>query len=146
MLPNTSLIAPPSILMRVGSFNAIVASTETPSRASTRCRAKAAVWLIAVSAASSHAVGSSLAGAIVELLETLELDTVSGVVEADDVLLFDVGRAGPVDEGRKPALQVDRQAVLVGDKLGDGELGRRVQALQAIGLEVLARLQRAVHV
>src|SRR5208283_597569 len=108
MLPNTSLIAPPSILMRVGSFNAIAASTETPSRASTRCRARAAGGLIAVSAASSHGLGSSLAGAIVELLEMLELDPVSGVVEADDVLLLDVGGAGAVDEGCEPPLEVNR--------------------------------------
>src|SRR5580693_9379141 len=117
MLPNTSLIAPPSILMRVGSFNAIVASTETPSRASTRCRARAAGGLIAVTDASSHAVGSSLAGAIVELLEASKLDPASGVVEGDDVLLLDVGGAGSVDEGRETSLEVNRQRVLVGDEL-----------------------------
>src|SRR5271166_1304867 len=100
MLPNTSLIAPPSILIRVGSCNAIAASTETPSRASTRCSARAAGGLIATSTASRRTVGSNLVGAIVELLETLELDPVSGVVEADEVLLLDVGGAGTVDEGR----------------------------------------------
>src|SRR5208283_5284041 len=105
MLPNTSLIAPPSILIRVGSCNAIAASTETPSRTSMRCRATAAGGLITVSAASSHAVGSSLTGAIVKLLEAIELDPVSGVVEADDVLLLDVGGAGAVDERCETSLE-----------------------------------------
>src|SRR5271170_2095528 len=116
MLPNTSLIAPSSILIRVGSFNAIAASTETPSRASTRCSADAVGGLIAVSAASSHGLGSSLANAIIELLELLELDAVSGVVEADDVLFLDVGGAGPVDEGRKPPLEANRQRIFVGNE------------------------------
>src|SRR5271169_3503126 len=104
MLPNTSLIAPPSILIRVGSCNEIAASTETPSRASTRCSADADGGLIATSAASSHGLSSSLAGAIVELLEMRELDPVSGVAEADDILLLDVGGAGPIDEGRESPL------------------------------------------
>src|SRR6266581_4499585 len=103
MLPNTSLIAPPSILMRVGSFSAIAASTETPSRASTRCRAKAVGGLIAVSDASSHAVSSSLARAIVELLKALQLNPVARVVERNDVFLFDVRGPASVDEGREPS-------------------------------------------
>src|ERR1700676_4226218 len=146
MLPNTSLMAPPSILMRVGSFNAIAASTETPSRASIRCRANTPGGLIAVSDATSDPVSSNLACAIVKLLEALQLNPVSRVVKQDDVLLLDVGGPGAVDEGRQAALQMNGQAVLVGDQLRDGKLGRSVQALQPVAFQVLARLQRAVHV
>src|SRR5512137_344549 len=146
MLPNTSLMGAPSILMRVGSFRAIAASTETPSRASIRCSASTADELVASSEASSSQVSGAFAGGIVELLEAFELNPVSGVVEDHDVLLLHVGGPGPVDEGREPPLEMYRQAVLVGDELRDGELGGGVQALQPIGFQVLSRLQRPVHV
>src|SRR6266849_4079274 len=146
MLPNTSLIGAPSILMRVGSFNAIAASTDTPSRASTRCRANAAGGLVASSNASSDAVSSSLTGSIVKLLETLQLNSISRVVKPDDVFLLDVGGPGPVDERRQAALQMNRQRVLVRDQLSDGELGGGIQSLQAIGFEVLSGLQHPIHV
>src|SRR5256886_16073297 len=103
MLPNASLIGVPSILMRVGSFNAIAASTDTPSFASTRCRANAGGGLVASSDASSDTVSCSLAGAIVKLLETLQLNSVSRVVKPDDVFLLHVGGPRPVDERRQAA-------------------------------------------
>src|ERR1700736_11525 len=144
MLPNTSLIGAPSILMRVGSFSAIAASTETPSFASRRCRANAIGALVASSDASSDAVNCSLAGAIVKLLKTLQLNSVSRVVKPDDIFLLDVGGAGPVDERRQTAFQMNRQGVFVRDQLSDGELGRGIQSLQAIGFEVLSGLQRPI--
>src|SRR5687768_12506886 len=116
MLPNTSLMAAPSILMRVGSFSAIAASTDTPSRASIRCSAIAAGASITSSEASS-VVSGALAGSIVRLLETFELDPVSRVVEHDDVVLLDVGGPRSVDKGREPPLHAYGEVVLVGDEL-----------------------------
>src|SRR6516165_5557733 len=122
MLPNTSLIAPPSILIRVGSLSAIAASTDTPSRASMRWSASATGGLIASSNASRRAIRSNLAGAIGQLLEAFQLDPVAGVVEGDDVLLLDVGSSRAVDEGGEPPLEVHGQVVLFGHELRDREL------------------------
>ena len=56
---------------------------ETPSSLPRRCRANAIGGLVAV-ACQRDAVSGNLAGAIVKLLETLQLNSVSCVVKPDD--------------------------------------------------------------
>src|SRR5437762_13639075 len=142
MLPNTSVMLAPSTLMRVASFKAMAASTETPSRASIVCSASAGVALI--SNASGRNFGRRVA--IAKLLEIADLHAVALELEFGNVFLVDVGGACSVDERRKLSLEHDVHRLFVRHELRDRELGGRIEAAQSIRLEVLACLQGAIDI
>src|SRR6266480_4511271 len=144
MLPNTSVMLAPSTLMRVASFKAIAASTETPSRASIVCSASAGVALISNADASGRNFGRRVA--IAKLLEISDLHAVPLELEFGNVFLVDVGGACSVDERRKPSLEHDVHRLFVRHELRDRELGGRIEAAQSIRLEVLACLQGAIDI
>src|SRR5574337_959834 len=123
MLPNTSVIGAPSMRMRVGSLIDTMASTDTPSLASTICSAWAGtavkVAMAAVAALIAHpcrgtrtnrcgdrAWVGSVAG-IGHLLETLQMHARTGVAELDPIGLEVVGGLETVDQGAQAAADDD---------------------------------------
>src|SRR2546422_11586065 len=99
MLPNTSVMLAPSTLMRVASFKAMEASTETPSRASIVCSASAAVALLSSARTNGSCRNPGRRFAIANLLEIPDLHAVALELEFGNVFLVDVGGARAVDEG-----------------------------------------------
>src|SRR5229473_578332 len=105
MLPNTSVMFAPSTLMRVASFKATEASTETPSRASIVCSASAGVALISSADASIGCRNLSRRFTIAYLPEIPDLHAIAFELEFGNVFLVDVGGARSVDEGRESSLE-----------------------------------------
>src|SRR5437879_13196077 len=101
MLPNTSVMLAPSILMRVASFKAMEASTETPSRASIVCSASVGVALISSADASIGCRNLGRRFAITNLLEIPDLHAIAFELEFGNVFLVDVeiGRASCRERG-----------------------------------------------
>src|SRR5574338_1025777 len=120
MLPNTSVIGAPSMRMRVGSLIDTMASTDTPSLASTICSAWAGTGVkaktaavAAIAALIAHPCRStrtnrcgdrawvgSVAG-MGYLLETLQMHARTGVAELDPVGLEVVGGLEAVDRSEE---------------------------------------------
>src|ERR1700680_5004784 len=146
MLPNTSVMLAPSTLMRVASFKAMEASTETPSRASIVCSAKAGVALISSADASIGCRNLGRRFAIANLLEIPDLYAIAFELEFGNVFLVDVVGARSVDEGREPPFKRDIHRLFVRQELRDGALGGRIEARQTVGFEILARLQYALDI
>src|SRR5437588_5843997 len=146
MLPNTSVMLAPSTLMRVASFKAMEASTETPSRASIVCSASVGVALISSADASIGCRNLGRRFAIANLLEIPDLHAIAFDLEFGNVFLVDIGGARSVDEGREPSFKRDVHRLFVRHELRDGELGGRIEAAQSIGFEILARLQYAIDI
>jgi hypothetical protein len=113
MLPNTSVMLAPSTLMRVASFKAMEASTETPSRASIVCSASAGVALVSSADASSGCRNLGRQFAIANLLEIPDLHAIALELEFGNVFLVDVGGARAVDEGREAPLERDVHRLFV---------------------------------
>src|SRR5574337_1929144 len=107
MLPNTSVMRSPSTLMRVASFKAMEASTDTPSRASTACNASAGAVLIASVSVNSGCRDPGRRFAMANLPEISDLHASALELEFGNVFLVDIGSARAVDEGRKPPLERD---------------------------------------
>src|SRR5207253_1763531 len=145
MLPNTSVMLAPSTLIRVASFKAMAASTETPSRASIVCSASAGVALIS-NADASGCRNFGRRVAIANLLEIPDLDAIAFEFEFGNVFLVDVGGACSVDERRKPPLEHDVHRLFVRHELRDRELGSCIESAQSIRLQVLACLQDAIDI
>src|SRR5439155_25041672 len=143
MLPNTSVMLAPSTLMRVASFKAIAASTETPSRASIVCSASAGVALISnADASGGRNFGRRLA--IAKLLEISDLHAVALELEFGNVFLVDIGGACSVDERRKPSLEHDVHRLFVRHKLRDRQLRSPIESAQSTRFAVLARCEDAI--
>src|SRR4051812_37856519 len=116
MLPKTSVMFAPSTLMRVASFSAIAASTETPSRASIVCSANAAGALVS-SASINRGRNLGRRFAIADLPKIPDLHAVAFELEFGNVFLVDVRCAGSVDEGCKPALESHIHRLFIGQEL-----------------------------
>src|SRR5207248_11721594 len=99
MLPNTSVMLAPSTLMRVASFKAIAASTETPSPASIVCSASAGVALISNADGIGRYFGRR--GAIAKVPELADLHTDALELEFGNGFRVDSRGACSVDERRK---------------------------------------------
>src|ERR1700687_2880819 len=123
----------PSTLIRVASFKAMEASTETPARASIVCSASVGVALISSADASSGCRNPGRRFAIANLLEILDLHATALELEFGNVFLVDVGGARSVDEGREPSLERDIHRFFVRQELRNGELSGRIEAAQSIG-------------
>src|ERR1700719_3012576 len=146
MLPNTSVMLAPSTLMRVASFKAMEASTETPSRASIVCSASVGVALISSADTSIGCRNLGRRFAIANLLEIPDLHAIAFELEFGNVFLVDVGGARSVDEGREPSLERDIHRLFVRYQLRDGELGGRIEAAQSVRFEILAGLQHPIDI
>src|ERR1700688_1451728 len=123
MLPNTSVMLAPSTLMRVASFKAMEASTETPSRASIVCSASVGVALISSADASIGCRNLGRRFAIANLLEIPDLHAIAFELEFGNVFLVDVGGARSVDEGRGPSLVRGIHRLFFLLKFGGGKWG-----------------------
>mmetsp|Transcript_41618 Transcript_41618/g.97817 ORF Transcript_41618/g.97817 Transcript_41618/m.97817 type:complete len:296 (-) Transcript_41618:1059-1946(-) len=146
MLPKTSVIGAPSMRIRVGSLIETIASTATPSRASTICSAwLAEVQTSAISvAARCLRVPVRLRGRMGQLLEGLEMHAATGVAELHQVGLQVVRGLDAVDQRAQPAAHHHRLAFLAGHQLLRCERRAGVDALEPRRLELLPGLQTAV--
>src|SRR5689334_20969523 len=123
MLPNTSVMLAPSTLIRVASFKAMEASTETPSRASIVCSASAGVALVTSADSSTGSRNRGRRFAISDRLEIPDLHAIAFELEFGNVFLVDVGGARSVDESGEPSLERDIHRLFVRQELGDRKLG-----------------------
>src|SRR3989338_10042212 len=148
MLPNTSVMGAPSMRMRVGSLIDTMASTETPSRASTNWSALTGLGAVAIPTAVAMA-SSRLAGAVEgcgrglrsarigNLLEGFEVHACPVETELDQVGLEVVGGFKAIDQGAQSATHHDALLVLAGHQLLRHEHRAGVDALEPFGLDLL---------